>query len=112
MIDSIQSQTGAAVKQMAMASAQVDTGVTMIRNLQEPLERLTLCSATAVTSLAELAGAAHEQSGAATLISQNIERIAQMGEENSTSAARSHTKAQDLDLMAEGLRAVVDRFRR
>jgi methyl-accepting chemotaxis protein len=112
MIDSIQSQTGAAVTQMTLASEQVDTGVTMIRNLQEPLERLTVCSATAVTSLVELASAAHEQSGAATMISQNIERIAQMGEENSISAARSHGKAKDLDVMADGLQAVVNRFRR
>ncbi len=112
MIDSIQSQTDAAVKQMTLASERVDTGVTMIRNLQAPLEHLTVCSATAVTSLADLASAAHEQSGAATMISQNIERIAQMGEENTASAARSHTKAKDLDLMADGLQAVVNRFRR
>lgn len=112
MIDAIQAQTSNAVVQMGKASQQVDTGVTMIRNLQEPLDELKQCSAAAVASLVDLTNAAHEQSDASTQISQNVERIAQMGEENSGAAASSHGKAQDLNRMADNLQALVNRFRR
>jgi methyl-accepting chemotaxis protein len=112
MIGSIQSQTDSAVAQMENASQQVVTGVAMIRDLQAPLDELDRCSAMAVSSLVDLSNAAHEQSDASTQIAQNIERIAQVGELNSSAAANSREKAQDLNRMAVSLQALVGRFRR
>jgi methyl-accepting chemotaxis protein len=112
MIDTIQVQTNEAVTQMDNASHQVETGVTMIRDLQKPLEVLAESSAAAVASLIDLSNAAHEQSDASTQIAQNVERIAQAGEENSAVAANSRVKAQDLNRMADSLLELVKRFRR
>ena len=67
---------------------------------------------TALTRLTDLSTAAHEQSEASTLISQNVERIAQMAESNHRAAASSQGEAQDLNRMADDLHALVNRFRR
>jgi methyl-accepting chemotaxis protein len=112
MIDAIQTQTNAAVAQMGQASEQVETGVKMIKDLQAPLEELQGCSSAAVSSLVQLSDAAKEQSNASTQIAQNVERIAQMGEENSAAASNSHSLAQGLAGMANGLQTLVGRFRR
>ncbi|OHC65699.1 MAG: hypothetical protein A3H93_03300 [Rhodocyclales bacterium RIFCSPLOWO2_02_FULL_63_24] len=112
MIDTIQAQTNTAVTQMGQASEQVEIGVTMIKDLQAPLEELQDCSSAAVSSLVELAHATKEQTNASTQIAQNVERIAQMGEENSTAASNSHDLARGLDGMATRLQALVGKFRR
>lgn len=112
MIEAIQTQTNTAVEQMGQASEQVEIGVKMIQDLQAPLEELQECSAAAVSSLVELSHATKEQSKASTQIAQNVERIAQMGEENSTAASNSHDLARGLDGMATGLQTLVGRFTR
>ena len=112
MIEAIQTQTNTAVTQMGQASEQVEIGVKMIQDLQAPLEELQGCSSAAVASLVELSHATKEQSNASTQIAQNVERIAQMGEENSTAASSSHDLAQGLTTMATSLQALVGRFRR
>ena len=112
MIDAIQAQTNTAVAQMGQASEQVDIGVKMIQDLQAPLIELEGCSSAAVSSLVELSHATKEQSNASTQIAQNVERIAQMGEENSTAATNSHDLAQGLNGMANALQTLVGRFKR
>jgi methyl-accepting chemotaxis protein len=112
MIEAIQAQTNTAVTQMGQASEQVEIGVKMIQDLQSPLAELQECSSAAVSSLVELSDAAKEQSHASTQIAQNVERIAQMGEENSAAASNSHDLAQGLAGMATGLQTLVERFRR
>ena len=112
MIEAIQAQTDTAVAQMGQASGQVEIGVKMIRDLQAPLQELQEFSAKAVSSLVDLAYATKEQSNASTLIAQNVEQIARMGEENSSAAANSHDVAQGLNGMANALQGLVRRFRR
>jgi methyl-accepting chemotaxis protein len=112
MIEAIQAQTNTAVTHMGQASEQVEIGVKMIQDLQAPLEELQGCSAAAVSSLVALAHATKEQSNASTLIAQNVERIAQRGEENSNAASNSHDLAQGLNGMANALQTLVGRFRR
>jgi len=112
MIDAIQQQTDRAATQMGAASQQVTSGVELIENLQAPLQELHSGAAEALESLVELSNAAREQSAASTQIAQNVERIAQMGEENSAAAAQSHDIAQDLERTARGLQDMVSQFRR
>lgn len=112
MTDAIQTQTSHAVVQMGLASEQVSAGVTMIQNLQGPLEELKHCSAGALSSLVDLSTAAKEQSHASTQIAQNVERIAQMGEENHAAASSSHALTQGLAGLSVGLQELVSRFKR
>jgi methyl-accepting chemotaxis protein len=112
MIDAIQAQTNTAVSQMGQASEQVEIGVRMIKELQAPLEELQGSSSAAVASLVELSHATKEQTNASTQIAQNVERIAQMGEENNAAATSSHGLAQGLNGMANALQSLVGRFRR
>jgi methyl-accepting chemotaxis protein len=112
MTDAIQSQTSQAVVQMGLASEQVSVGVAMIQNLQGPLEELKHCSAGALSSLVELSEAAKEQSHTSTQIAKNVERIAQMGEENHAAANSSHALAQGLATLSVDLQGLVNRFNR
>ncbi|WP_184415245.1 methyl-accepting chemotaxis protein [Rhodocyclus tenuis] len=111
MIEAIQAQTSGAAAKMAAANAQVEAGVGIIRKLQAPLEELRSSSLAALESLIDVANAAGEQSKASTQIAQNVERVAQMGEQNSTSASSSEKLAHGLNGMAGALQTLVSRFR-
>jgi methyl-accepting chemotaxis protein len=110
MIDTIQTQTDQAAVQMRQASGLALVGVKMIQELQEPLEELQRGAAISLASLVDLAGATKEQTHASTQIAQNIERIAQMGESNSTAAQQSASAAQSLETLSRDLLTVVNRF--
>ncbi len=111
MIQTIQAQTDHASSSMEQASQRVAAGVRMIQDLQAPLQELSTSSSRALSSLVELSDATKEQSRASTGIAQNVERIAQMGEENSNAAAHSNDLAQELSRLSGSLRDVVGRFR-
>ena len=112
MIDTIQSQTAAAAVQMGQVNEQVVSGVELIEGLQGPLEELREGASRAVANLIELSNAATEQATASTEIARNIERIAQMGEENSAAASKGTETAKGLDNLSRDLLSVVGRFRR
>jgi len=112
MIDTIQSQTAAAAGQMGQVNEQVISGVELIEGLQGPLEELREGASRAVANLVELSSAATEQATASTEIARNIERIAQMGEENSAAASKGTETAKGLDKLSRDLLSVVGRFRR
>ncbi|MFA6313791.1 MAG: methyl-accepting chemotaxis protein [Sterolibacterium sp.] len=112
MIESIQSQTARAATQMGTASRQVSDGVQMIEGLQAPLQELQSGASEAFNRLVELSNATKEQSTTSTQIAQNVERIAQMGEENNAAAAKSHDIALTVGGMAQSLRELIGRFRR
>ena len=112
MIDTIQSQTAAAAIQMGQVNEQVVSGVELIEGLQGPLEELREGASRAVANLIELSNAATEQATASTEIARNIERIAQMGEENSAAASKGTETAKGLDNLSRDLLSVVGRFRR
>lgn len=112
MTNAIQAQTSRTVMQMSLASEQVSAGVTMIQDLQAPLEELKHCSAEALASLVDLSAAANEQSHASTQIARNIESIARMGEGNHAAASNSHTLAQGLSGLSQVLQVLVSRFKR
>jgi len=112
MIDTIQSQTASAAVQMGQVNEQVISGVELIEGLQGPLEELREGASRAVANLVELSNAAMEQATASTEIARNIERIAQMGEENSAAASKGTETAKGLDNLSRDLLSVVGRFRR
>jgi methyl-accepting chemotaxis protein len=112
MIDTIQGQTSSDAEQMGQVNLQVISGVKLIEGLQGPLEELREGASRAVANLVELASAATEQAAASTEMARNIERIAQMGEENSSAASKGTETALGLDKLSRDLLSVVGRFRR
>ena len=112
MIESIQTQTARAATQMGTASRQVSEGVKMIEGLQAPLQELHSGASEAFNSLVELSHATKEQSTTSTQIAQNVEKIAQMGEQNSAAAVESHDIALKVGGMAQSLRDLIGRFKR
>ncbi|MCX7174473.1 MAG: methyl-accepting chemotaxis protein [Proteobacteria bacterium] len=112
MIESIQAQTARAAIQMGTASHQVSDGVKMIEGLQAPLQELHTGASEAFNRLVELSNATREQSTASTQIAQNVEKIAQMGEQNNAAAAESHDIAMKVGGMAQALRDLIGRFKR
>ena len=59
----------------------------------------------------KLTDATREQSAASTSIAQRVETIAQMVEETSTTIRGTAETANQLELIAQGLKAQIGRFR-
>ena len=64
-----------------------------------------------VEAVSEISVALREQATASTEIAQNVERIAQMAEENNAAAGGNAMTANKLRQMAETLSTEVARFR-
>ncbi|MFN7834552.1 MAG: methyl-accepting chemotaxis protein [Burkholderiaceae bacterium] len=112
MIETIQSQTDAASKQMNGASAQVTAGVTMITQLQAPLQDLQKSSKQGLNSLIELTNATTEHCKSCFSISENIESIAKQSEQTSLVATETVSLSKTLSVMADSLNNVVAKFKR
>jgi methyl-accepting chemotaxis protein len=65
----------------------------------------------AVTMVTEISSALREQSVAANDIAANVERIAQMSEENGAATREVADTAASLETLAGGVRTAVARFR-
>jgi methyl-accepting chemotaxis protein len=64
-----------------------------------------------VDAVSEITVALREQSAASTEIAQNVERIAQMAEENNAAASGNAATAGTLRNLAQTLSAAIARFR-
>ncbi|HJW26950.1 MAG TPA: methyl-accepting chemotaxis protein [Rhodocyclaceae bacterium] len=61
--------------------------------------------------LNDMSSALSEQAGATDTIARNVERIAEMAEENTAAAAQTSDAAQGLNSLANNLRGVIGQFR-
>ena len=111
MIERIQSGARKAVTEMEASVAQVGEGVrtaqaagNSVAGIQDGTRRVT-------QSVDDIVLALKEQGVAAQDIAQNVERIAQMCEENSAVARQTSAAAERLNDMAAALRADAGRFR-
>ena len=111
MIQGIQDGTGRAVAHMQTWSARVSEGVTQARGAGECMTRIKGCAGDVVMAVGEISNALGEQSSASTQIAQNVERIAQMSEENAGAIKAVTEAAKDLDHLARSLAESVARFR-
>ena len=64
-----------------------------------------------MVAVGEISSSLSEQAAASTEIAQNVERIAQMAEENDAAASGNAKTAADLRQLAESLSSEVARFR-
>ena len=111
MIGSIQSGTAAAVSSMKQGVERVALGVDKAKQAGETILQVQDRSRHVVDSVSEITVALREQAAASTEIAQNVERIAQMAEENNAAARGNADTSDKLRQLAETLSGEVARFK-
>jgi methyl-accepting chemotaxis protein len=100
-----------ASRSMDDAVAAVTAGVESARSAGDAIERIQSGANDMVGMVAEITDAVKEQSVASTHIAQEVERIAQMAEENSAESANTADGARQLDEMALSIKSAVSVYR-
>ncbi|HEX5803344.1 MAG TPA: methyl-accepting chemotaxis protein [Azospira sp.] len=111
MIVAVQSSAGAAVDTMQQAVVQVSSGVDKAQAASGSMSEISSGAESAVTMVTEISSALRQQSVAANDIAANVERIAQMSEENGAATREVADTASALETLAGQVRAAVSRFR-
>ncbi|HET6719450.1 MAG TPA: methyl-accepting chemotaxis protein, partial [Rhodocyclaceae bacterium] len=110
-VAAIQQGTTQAVLSMRGGVERVAVGVAEARKAGEAMARVEAGSLRVVDSVSEISLSLREQSQASTDLARNVERIAQMSEENSATVAENAATADELQRLASELRNAVNRFR-
>jgi methyl-accepting chemotaxis protein len=111
MIGSIQNGTQHAVKSMQEGCARVTEGVAMANRAGESMSQIRDGANRVITAVSDISTALREQSAASTQVSQKVEIIARMTEENSVAANEIAGEAQQLKGLASALGNAVSRFK-
>lgn len=111
MIEAIQQDTGTAVSSMKRGVERVASGVEQANAAGAAIAQVQVQARQVVEAVSEISVALREQASASTEIAQNVERIAQMAEENNAAAGGNAMTANKLRQMAETLSTEVARFR-
>ena len=111
MIEAIQQDTGTAVSSMKCGVERVAAGVDQAQAAGAAIAQVQAQARQVVEAVSEISVALREQATASTDIAQNVERIAQMAEENNAAAGGNAMTANKLRQMAETLSNELARFR-
>jgi methyl-accepting chemotaxis protein len=111
MIDSIQRDTGAAVAAMHASSTRVAQGVGLTARAAEALARITEGAHHTEKRIDDIAHATQEESVAGGEIARNVERVAQMAEDNKAAAIETANDAHMLADLSDRLGSLVGRFK-
>ncbi len=111
MIDAIQGGTGQAVLTMQAGVERVAGGVELATRAGEAMEHIKAGALRVVRSVSDISLALREQSAASAEIAANVERIAQMAEENNAAVAGSTETAHKMEQLAAGLQGEIRRYR-
>lgn len=111
MIVGIQNDTIGAVAAMNSALPEVEQGVELAGSASDSLRAIEAGAGRTLGRVREVADATKEQSAASTSIAQRVETIAQMVEETSSTIRGTAETANQLELIAQGLKAQIGRFR-
>ena len=110
MINGVQSNAQAAVGIMQQAVSQVESGVDMAHKANESMQGIADGALKVVSAVNEISHALKEQSSASNEIAANVERIAQMSEENSAATLSTADTARQLEALASQTREAVSHF--
>jgi len=110
MIEAIQQETSTVVETMQAGGDKVVQGVKLADEAAAALDKIKAQALEAVESVNAIAAATREQQAASSDIARNVERIAQMAEENGTAAGENAESARHLNELASGLQQRVARF--
>ena len=111
MIDSILSETGAAVAGMREGTQRVNAGVTMAQAAGKSMSSIRDGAEQVRVAVNEISTALGEQSKAGGQVAQGVEKIAQMADENCTAVAGISTTAEGLAQMADALQHEIMQFK-
>jgi methyl-accepting chemotaxis protein len=111
MISAIQSGTENAVGSMKRGVDRVASGVDQAQHAGSTIAEVQVQSQRVLVAVSEISVALREQAAASTEIAQNVERIAQMAEENNAAASNNAETAGGLRKLAETISQEVSRFR-
>jgi methyl-accepting chemotaxis protein len=111
MITAIQSGTTKAVSSMKEGVLRVSSGVEQARQAGEAIGQVQAQSRQVLNAVSEISVALREQAAASTDIARNVERIAQMAEENSAAAGGNAETSDTLRKLAQALTTAIARFR-
>ncbi len=111
MIAAIQNGTGKAVESMHAGVQRVAGGVELAMRAGEAMEKIHSGALRVVHSVSDISLALKEQSSASAEIAVNVEKIAQMAEENNAAVAGTTSTARELERLAEGLQLEIRRYK-
>ncbi|HZX31313.1 MAG TPA: methyl-accepting chemotaxis protein [Rhodocyclaceae bacterium] len=111
MIAAIQQGTHCAVQGMEDGGAKVRHGVAMASQTGDTMDRIEAGAKKVQAAVDEISNALREHGASSGAIAANVEKIAQMTEENSAAVSEVSRAATDLKQLATTLQANVDRFR-
>lgn len=111
MIKGIQTETSDAVGSMETGIQEVDKGRELADQAGNSLTEIVNMSQRVMDMIQQIATASEEQSSAAEQISKNIEHISSVTKETASGAEQSAAAAEELSRQADGMQAMVARFR-
>jgi len=110
-ITAIQDETTAAVDTMTAGTERVKAGVQQAGKAGESLSAIVDQAGSVSGMINTIAASAEEQSAASTQISQNIQSIKSVADQNAQAVTQSATAATELSQKAENLQAMVAEFK-
>jgi methyl-accepting chemotaxis protein len=111
MIVEVQSSAQAAVGTMQQAVSRVEDGVGLAQQASESMLGISDGAQRVVQAVTDISNALKEQSVASNDIAANVEKIAQMSEENSAATREAAETARQLEELAASTRQAVAVFR-
>ena len=110
-IESMRTSATNAVSSMAGVVGKVGKGVARAQEANDAMRQIGVGARGAVGMIGEIAEAIREQGAATNNIALQVERIAQMTEENSAAAGNSAQAANELDRLATDMQQIVSAYR-
>ncbi|MDR1423078.1 MAG: methyl-accepting chemotaxis protein [Azoarcus sp.] len=111
IVSLINSGTERAVQTMRNQTESVKTTVELSERAGENIGQINHASTAVLSAVAEISLALSEQSTASTEIAKNVERIANMSEDNTAAMREAVVATQSLSTQAEHLQAIVSQFK-
>ncbi len=111
MVSGIQAKAKVAVASMAVTEAKVAQGQAMAEKAGSLIGNIADGSRLVVVVVDDMASAMREQSAASNDIANNVEKVAQMTEENSAAARQTSISASRLEQLATELKHSLDKFK-
>jgi methyl-accepting chemotaxis protein len=111
MIGNIQGATRETVSSMEVGANKVTGGVTLANQAGQSIQQIQTEANRVVQVITDIADSLKEQSAASRDIAVNVERIAQMSEENSAAVQNTSSAANKLEELALSLQATIGRFK-
>ncbi|MCX7205106.1 MAG: methyl-accepting chemotaxis protein [Proteobacteria bacterium] len=111
MIQTIQQGTRAAVSGMQSSQQSVSQVSTASERTNQVMEQIKTGSSKVQTSINDIASALAQQRAVSTDLAQNVERIAQMAEENRAAVEEVANSSGKLVQLANGLKQSISRFK-